>query len=40
VRLDQALIADARTALGSRPVLAFLGLEAVAGAVFVALAIA
>jgi len=35
VRLDQALVADARTALRSRPVLAFLALEAVAGALFV-----
>jgi hypothetical protein len=35
VRLDQALVADARTALGSRPVRFFLGLEALAGAVFI-----
>lgn len=34
MRLDQALVADVGTALGSRPVLAFLGLEVVAGAVF------
>ena len=36
MRLDQALITDLRTALRSRPVLLFLGLQAAAAVVFVA----